>query len=253
MTEQEHGKSPKKHSEQTSEVLVDWAHEGDIDALNELFVRYYQTLVEVARRRLGSRLRSKEDPDDLAQTTFREATRDFQSYSWRGEGSLLRWLIQILQNKIRDRAEFYSATKRDFSKERRMEVVSDSNPDESTILELPSPDLTVTVQVQRVESYELLREALTELSPLHRRAITLVFFQGKSLREAGQELDGRTEDAVRMMLRRAEARLGDRLRRTLGKDLGGAKRPLLPEELEGGGESGDDPGAEADDFDDEAE
>ena len=81
--------------------LVQRAKSGDTDALNELFTRYHQLMVEVARRRIGSRLRLKEDPDDLAQTTFREATRDFHNYEYRGEGSLVRWLMQILQNKIR--------------------------------------------------------------------------------------------------------------------------------------------------------
>ena len=62
---------------QTDETadLVQRAQAGDPDALNDLFRRYHQTMVEVARRKLGPRLRLKEDPDDLAQTTFREATR----------------------------------------------------------------------------------------------------------------------------------------------------------------------------------
>ena len=81
------------------EELVTSAHDGDVDALNELFQRYHQTMVEMARRKLGPRLRLKEDPDDLAQTTFREAARDFHGYRYQGEGSLLRWLIQILQNR----------------------------------------------------------------------------------------------------------------------------------------------------------
>jgi RNA polymerase sigma-70 factor (ECF subfamily) len=210
----------RTYRDKPPEELVNWARDGDVDALNELFARYYQTMVEMARRRLGARLRSKEDPDDLAQTTFREAARDFGSYTWRGEGSLLRWLIQILQNKIRDRAEFYSAGKRDLGKERSIDVPVESNPEESAAIELPSPDLTVTMQVERDENFELLREALKDLSPLHRQAITLVFFQDLSLRDAGERMGGRTEDAVRMMLRRAENRLRDILRRSVGKDQG---------------------------------
>ncbi len=101
--------------------LVSLAQDGDADSLNELFTRYYHVLVQTARRRLGPRLKAKEEPDDLAQTTFREATRDFQAYKYRGEGSLLRWLIQIMQNKIRDRAEFYSAGKRGLSRERSLD------------------------------------------------------------------------------------------------------------------------------------
>ena len=108
---------PEGFANASTEEAVKRAQSGDLDALNLLFERYHQLMVEVARRKLGPRLRLKEDPVDLAQTTFREATRDFQKYQYRGEGSLLKWLSQILQNKIRDKAEFYSAGKRDTAKE----------------------------------------------------------------------------------------------------------------------------------------
>jgi len=197
------------------EQLVAAAHDGDIESLNELFQRYHQTMVDMARRKLGPRLRLKEEPDDLAQTTFREAARDFHGYRYQGEGSLLRWLIQILQNKIRDTAEFYSAGKRDLSRERALES---KKGDETRTLEFLSQDLSVTQHVQRDEQVEYLRDSLTELSPEHRKAITLVFFEGLSLREAGERMGGKSEDAVRMMLRRAEGKLGDRLRTRLGSD-----------------------------------
>ncbi len=201
--------------------LVARAQQGDVDALDTLFRRYHQTMVEVARRKLGPRLRLKEDPDDLAQTTFREATRDFSQYRYQGEGSLLRWLIQILQNKIRDKAEFYSAGKRDLSRERAVETKPDGDGGERGPMEFPSADLSVTQVVAREENFQILREALVDLSEEHRKAITLVFFEGLSLREAGKRMGGRSEDAVRMMLRRAEAKLGERLQRTLGRDMGG--------------------------------
>ena len=206
--------------EETDEVkaLVERAKsEGDADALNALFRRYHQTMVEVARRKLGPRLRLKEDPDDLAQTTFREATRDFQRYKYQGEGSLLRWLIQILQNKIRDKAEFYSAGKRDQSRERNFETPDEDGASRGP-REAASPDLSVTQVVQRDENFEILREAIGELSDDHRTAITLVFFEGLPLREAGKRMGGKSEDAVRMMLRRAEDKLGDRLKAVLGNE-----------------------------------
>jgi RNA polymerase sigma-70 factor (ECF subfamily) len=199
--------------------LVTRAKNGDAQALNDLFKRYNQLMVEVARRRIGPRLRLKEEPDDLAQTTFREATRDFRNYEYRGEGSLVRWLIQILQNKIRDKAEFYAAGKRDSSRERNMDGPRDPAADAMPTIEPPSQDLSVTMQVSRGESYTHLRAALEELSPEHRQAITLVFFEGKQLREAGEIMGGRSEDAVRMMLRRAETRLAEILKTSLGKDL----------------------------------
>lgn len=211
-------RDPDEITDET-QALVEKAQSGDVEALNSLFERYYETMLDLARRRLGARLRSKEEPADLAQTTFREAYRDFGNYTYRGEGSLLRWLIQILQNKIRDRAEFYSAGKRDLSKERSMDVPAEDG--ETKAMEPSADDLTVTMQVQQGEDFELVREALAELSDDHRKAITLVFFQGMSLREAGQQMDGRSEDAVRMLLRRAESRLGEILRGSLGPGTGG--------------------------------
>lgn len=190
--------------------LVASAQEGDSDALNQLFTRYHHLLTDIARRRLGARLRQKEEADDLAQTTFREATRDFSRYRYRGDGSLLRWLVQILDNKIRDRAEFYSAGKRDISRERAMEVSGGNDSDgESRMIEPPAEDLSITRQVSRDEEFQILRKSLERLSPEHRQAITLVFFQGLTLRQAGEQMGGRSEDAVRMLLRRAEARLRD--------------------------------------------
>lgn len=201
-----------------TQALVDNAQAGDVDSLNELFSRYYAYMLDLARRRLGQKLKSKEEADDLAQTTFREAARDFKQYRYRGQGSLLRWLQQILKNKIRDKAEYYSAGKRDMSRERPVdEPRPDADPDGPRFDAANEGDLSVTRQVQREEEFQILREALEDLSPDHRRAITLVFFQGMTLREAGQLMGGRTEDAVRMLLRRAESRLREITRVRLTK------------------------------------
>src|SRR5262245_5955395 len=213
-------KLPEGFESDETARLVERAQKGDTQSLNDLFTRYHQLMVEVARRKLGPRLRQKEEPDDLAQTAFREATRDFASYQYRGESSLVSWLVRILQNKIRDRAEFYGATKRDISRDRTMQGRAMRDDEELPPLDPPSGDLSVTVQVQRSENYEHLRKALSQLSPEHRQAIALVFFQGLPLRDAGQAMGGRSEDAVRMMLRRAEMRLEELLRPSLGKDLG---------------------------------
>jgi RNA polymerase sigma-70 factor (ECF subfamily) len=207
---------PEGFESDESVDLIARAKQGDADALNELFARYHAIMVEVARRRIGPRLRLKEDPVDLAQTTFREATRDFARYEYRGPGSLLKWLIQILQNKIRDKAEFYAAGKRDSS----LEVTFEAPPGQEPTRGAPEPsskDLSVTRVVQRDERFEYLRDALAQLSPEHRQAITLVFFEGLSLREAGERMGGRTEDALRMLLRRAEGRLGEILKRSYGE------------------------------------
>jgi RNA polymerase sigma-70 factor (ECF subfamily) len=173
-----------KHSD--IKDLVVRAKAGDADALNQLFALHQPQLLDVARRRIGARLKLKEEPDDLAQTTFREATRDFKNYEYRGPDSLVRWLMQILQNKIRDKAEFYSANKRDQARERTLGGAAKPGQEPAPIIDPASRDLSVTMQVQREEAFGHLRQALGELSNEHRQAITLVFFEGLSLREAGE-------------------------------------------------------------------
>jgi RNA polymerase sigma-70 factor (ECF subfamily) len=196
--------------------LVERAQSGDAAALNELFTRYHGLMVQLARQKIGAKLRSKEDADDLAQTTFREATRDFGRYQYRGDGSFLRWLVQILQNKIRDKAEYYGATKRDVTRERGAEVAPAGDSEDLKRYDPASKDLSVTQMIARDEEFKILREALDSLSDDHRKAIALVFFQGLSLREAGEKMD-RSEDAVRMLLRRAEGQLQERTRSRLAK------------------------------------
>ncbi|MEW6072850.1 MAG: sigma-70 family RNA polymerase sigma factor [Planctomycetota bacterium] len=211
------GEIPEELRTKEVRALVERAKKGEVDALNELFSRYYATMLDLARRRLGPKLRAKEEADDLAQTTFREAVRDFSQYEYRGEDSLLRWLVRILQNKIRDRAEFYGAGKRDATRERLSEDRPGAGGEDLPAPDPPSDDLSVTRQVVREEEFAILRQALEELSADHRLAITLVFFQGLTLRKAGERMGGRSEDAVRMLLRRAEARLRELTKRHLQK------------------------------------
>ena len=197
--------------------LIERAKSGDADALNQLFAAHHDLMVELARRKIGPKLRQKEEADDLAQTTFREATRDFGQYQYRGEGSFLRWLVQILQNKIRDKAEYYGASKRDSTRERSSEDIARGRSDDALRYDPPSGDLSVTQAIARDEEFKILSGALESLSPDHRKAIALVFFQGLSLREAGEQLGSRSEDAVRMLLRRAESHLLELTRSRLKK------------------------------------
>lgn len=210
---------PPEEFLQTDEVkgLVDRAHNGDAEALNQLFGKYYDTMIKYARHRIGTRLRWKEDPVDLAQTTFREAARDFEGYKYQGQGSFLRWLSCILQNKIRDKAEFYSAGKRDMTRERSLDGAR-GDDDERPVYQTATNDLSITGHVQREEEFQILRDAIEDLKPDHRQAITLVVFEGMTLRQAGEKMDGRSEDSVRMMLRRAEKRLGELTQRRLEEE-----------------------------------
>ena len=100
-----------------------------------------------------------------------------------GRRALLRWLAQILLNAAGGEADLRSA---------------------------PEP--------RGDEDSAHLLEALSELPLEYRKVIFLVFNEGLTPRQAGEKLGGRSEDALRMMLRRAESKLGDILERKFGKD-----------------------------------
>src|SRR5262249_46616084 len=118
-----------------------------------------------------------------------------------------------------DKAEFYAAGKRDASRERGMQPTPDSETESLPTIEPPSPDLSVTMQVARGESFEYLRKAIEELSPEHRQAITLVFFEGKQPRESGDAVGGGAEDKATMYLAGAEDLLREIMQSSIGKDL----------------------------------
>ena len=202
----------ESQDDETAE-LVRLAQEGVRPALNTLFGRYRPVAVDLARKRMGSRLQAKEDPEDLAQTTFREAARDFSGYEYRGDRSFFGWLSRILQNKIRDRAEFHSAAKRDSSREVSFTRAPGKDSDDKPQFEPASSGLSGLESAELREQLELLHEHLEELSQLHREAIRLVYFEGLSLREAGERLGQRSEAAIRMLIRRAADRLKESLKR----------------------------------------
>ena len=59
-------KLPEGFENDETVELVRRAKDDDVDALNELFARYHDVMVQVARRKLGPRLRLKEEPVDLS-------------------------------------------------------------------------------------------------------------------------------------------------------------------------------------------
>ncbi len=67
---------------------------GDERALREFFDSYFPRLYRYARHRL----RNAADVDDVVQATLAQAARRLETY--RGEATLLTWLVQICRHEI---------------------------------------------------------------------------------------------------------------------------------------------------------
>jgi len=88
--------------------------DGDEQAAREVFDRYLQRLVALARARLSDRLQQKLDADDVVQSAFRSffvRARDGQ-YVIERSGELWSLLAAITRHKLLKKAEYYKQHKR---------------------------------------------------------------------------------------------------------------------------------------------
>ncbi|MGB0951591.1 MAG: RNA polymerase sigma factor [Planctomycetota bacterium] len=140
------------------------------------------------------------DVDDLLQETWLQATSKIDDFEYRGTGSLQRWLASIMRFKILEgnRAE-----------EKRPRPVSGlaANQDDqrSQLLEaFTRTQPGASYDTQRREAEVRVREVLDTLSEVHREALLLKIYEGKTGVEAAQQL-GISESAFSKRFRQALA------------------------------------------------
>src|SRR5262245_37224910 len=93
--------------------LLDGATRGDAQALEELFERHLPLLRGYVRRHAGARRLERESAGDIVQSVCREVLLDLPRFEYRGEEAFRRWFLTAALNKIRARARYYRAQRRD--------------------------------------------------------------------------------------------------------------------------------------------
>jgi RNA polymerase sigma-70 factor (ECF subfamily) len=134
-------------------------------------------------------LREKIEPEDVLQEAYLSAHRSFADFEYTDDGAFLRWLCRIIDNRLRDAHDYFTAKKRQ---------------------EVPVPRSALTGPVtalNRVENRERVENALRQLSDEHREVLLLRYFGGLSAEEAGQRMN-RSAGAVRNLAARALVELG---------------------------------------------
>lgn len=184
---------PSGTLEDPTRELVDAARRGDLDAWTQLDERFRATLSVLMRGRVPQSARRRFDTEDVMQSAFLRAYKELDSYEYRGEGSFVRWLTQILINRLNSRLRDENARKRDQRREQRYTESQDQG--EEFGVETPSQ-----VFAEAEESARL-AVALGELPSDEREVITRHLFDRKSLNQVAEELD-LTPAAVRRRLAR---------------------------------------------------
>ncbi|HET6203507.1 MAG TPA: sigma-70 family RNA polymerase sigma factor [Planctomycetota bacterium] len=196
--------------------LIRRARDGDAAASERLFERYSRVALECARRLTGAALRRKVEAEDLAQSALAEVWRDFRRFDYRGVGSLDRFVRRVVENKIRDKAEYWRAQRRDAGLERSLRRPS-SGLSETKGPDFPSEDLTTTQFVSRRETGERVREAIGRLPEEHALPLRLFWIEELPLKDVAAKLSLPSSDAARMRIQRAR----DALRKLLEVKRGG--------------------------------
>jgi RNA polymerase sigma-70 factor (ECF subfamily) len=174
---------------------------GDQGAATEVFRRFAGRLIALARTELDTRLRRKEDPEDVVQSVYRSFfTRyhagQFDFATWDALWSLL---TVITVRKCMGRAEHYHAQRRSVAGEVDAESTSDAADGLAPAIDREPTPLEAAVLAETVE--HMMRGLESD-----DRAIVELSLQGYTAPEIGARL-GFAERTVRRVRERIKKRL----------------------------------------------
>jgi RNA polymerase sigma-70 factor, ECF subfamily len=190
------GKVCRMTREHSTALLRD-ARQGNPSALDELYRRFGVRVLAFIRVRLGPALRARVDSQDILQATLMKSFDRLGQFEGADGATLMGWLARIAENEIRDQAAFQHRQRRDAAADVPLDEAASAASD---------PARSVLSDVIANEEAARLTEALERLEPDHRTVIVLRKFEERSFREVAERM-GRSEDACRMLLARAMARL----------------------------------------------
>lgn len=193
--------------------LVARAQEGDRQALDRLFERYYPQVLRIVRYRLGSRLRESLESGDIVQGTFIAAVQDFRNFEMRDEASLIHWLSKLVERQIIGQADYHGAQKRAAVRRVSLDTTRPGQGSSGSVSIQHADDTTPLLEkLEDAEQSSALIEALEALEPEHRELIILRNYVGASWETIAEETQRPSAAAARMMHARALLELGKILR-----------------------------------------
>jgi len=170
---------------------------GSQSAAGELFDRYCEKLMRLARRRIGQRMVSRVDPEDVIQSAFRTFFVHVRNdeFKFDAEDDLFKLLVRLTVNKALRQIAYHRAAKRDPHRE------AGQGSDDTDILagvmaHEPSPDIEVAV----LDEFE---RFLSQLPDFERKVLELKL-HGNTTTEIAEAL-GSYDRKIRRVLERIEA------------------------------------------------
>lgn len=178
---------------ESTAILLALVRAGDAGALDRLFASYLPKLTRWAHGRLPVSARDMAETDDLVQASLMAALQRIHEFEPIREGAFLAYLRTILLNKIRNEMKRASRWPKD-------ETWDDATPGQnpSTVERIVGRD--------QMAHYDAALETLPERQ---KEAVILRLEFGFSFKEIADAVESPSEDAARMMVTRALARLAE--------------------------------------------
>jgi RNA polymerase sigma-70 factor (subfamily 1) len=186
-----------------SMLLLERAQDGDPDALDRLVGRYYGRVLHIVRLRMGPWLRAHVESGDILQETFAAAVTGLDRFEPRDEASLIHWLSQVAENRIRKQVERLQAAKRDARREVPMAAPSGSSASGPQAWEPASPGRSASSELSDAEWIAILEGCIHALPDTQRDAILLRNYAEASWQTVADTLALSSPDAARMAHKRA--------------------------------------------------
>jgi RNA polymerase sigma factor (sigma-70 family) len=182
----------------SADLVMRW-REGDQGAAGEIFGRYAERLLALARSRLSAKLSRHIDPEDVVQSACRSffvGARDGR-YVLKRSGDLWRLLVAITVHKLQHQLERRTAGKRALARESSQDDGRNRTMAE-TVAREPTP-------AEATALADMVENLLRPLEPLERQIVTLRL-DGYSLEEIAQQIR-RSERTVRRVLEQCKESL----------------------------------------------
>ncbi len=162
---------------------------GDERALKRFLDEYAPRLFRYAKHRLDNLA----DVDEVVQATLSQAARRLETY--RGEATLLTWLVQICRHEI-------SQAHKRASRADMMEPFLNDQLLRSVVEQIADESACPEAGASRRELISMVQFALDQLPEHYAKALEMKYVHGYGSREIARALDS-TDEAIQSLLARA--------------------------------------------------
>jgi RNA polymerase sigma-70 factor (subfamily 1) len=198
------GTSERQGASDDAGALVRAAQAGDPRALETLLGRHVPRLRAFVRLRMDAAFRTRESRSDVVQSTCREVLEGLAGFEYRDEASFRAWLHTVALNKLREKARYHRAERRDPGRE--VAAIGGAEDLLEGYAHLAEPGAGPSAIASADEEARRIEAAFDALEPHYREVITLSRISGLGSAEIGRRM-GKSDAAVRQLLGRALVRL----------------------------------------------